>query len=54
MKGTLIIEAAIATVVFSVVGSTYAGLGNPTGATISTMVTQQPTQVLSLRLPVQP
>jgi hypothetical protein len=53
MKGTLIMEAAIATVVFSVVASTY-GLVNPAApTTISTTVNQAPT-ILSVRLPSQP
>ncbi len=54
MKGTLIMEAAIATLVFSVVASTY-GLVNPAASTtISTTVNQSPTQILSVRLPIQP
>ncbi|MEX0272389.1 hypothetical protein AB3R30_25065 [Leptolyngbyaceae cyanobacterium UHCC 1019] len=55
MKGTLIIEAAIATVVLSVVASTFSGLGNPAASTtISTTVHQSPTQLISVRLPIQP
>lgn len=51
MKGTLIIEAAIATVVFSVVASTY-GFVSP-ATTISTTGNHSPT-ILSVRLPIQP
>jgi len=50
MKGTLIMEAAIATVVFSVVASTY-GLVKPAASTAISTTNQQPTQILSVRLP---
>ncbi len=50
MKGTLVMEAAIATVVFSVVASTY-GLVNPAASTAISTTNQQPTQILSVRLP---
>ena len=54
MKRTLMIEAAIATVVFSVVASTY-GLVNPAApTTIGTTGGQSLSQILSVRLPIQP
>ena len=54
MKRTLMIEAAIATVVFSVVASTY-GLVNPAApTTIGTTGDQSLSQILSVRLPIQP
>jgi hypothetical protein len=54
MKGTLIMEAAIATVIFSVVGSTYGLVSPATSAAISITRDPSPAQVLSLQLPMQP